>query len=95
MLEALLHAAQVAHAVVDDTQYELLTTTPWWTARRSRADGEQTTSKDAASMRWCALSPASERTWRVMPAFVAKATRNSLASVVSKVPIISIGSATS
>ena len=44
---------------------------------------------------WCAFSPEKLRTCSVTPALAASAMKNSLASVVSNVPMISMGSATS
>ena len=53
------------------------------------------TALNAASMMWWLFSPANDRTCSVMAALAASAMRNSLASVVSNVPTISMGSSTS
>ena len=68
VLEALLHAAQVAHLVVDDGDVRahnapFVDGTPLTRASSATAAASaRATALNAASMMWCAFSPASERT---------------------------------
>src|SRR5262249_55432520 len=88
-LERLLHAVEIAHAVVDDRDHKLplVDKTPLMRgSMRVAWPSARAVALKHASMMWCGLSPALTLMCRFIPSWFASAWKNSCGRSVSKSP---------